>query len=74
MVVGRLHPCKPFGSLNAARTWVEGFIGWYNDLHLHSGIGFVTPSVRHKGRGNAILARRRRIYEQARRGPNLSER
>lgn len=61
------YPRKPFDSLDAARAWVEEFIGWYNDEHLHSAIGFVTPAARHEGRGDAILARRRRVYEYARR-------
>ena len=35
-------------------------VGWYNDVHLHSGIRFVTPSQRHGGldRGNLVQAGR----------------
>jgi len=41
--------------------------GWRNDEHLHSAIGFVTPSDRHAGRDVDIIARRKEVFEQARR-------
>lgn len=61
------YPRKPFESLDAARDWVEHFVAWYNDEHLHSAIGFVTPADRHDGRDEAILERRRLVYARARR-------
>ena len=61
------YPRGPFPSLEAARAWVEGFVAWYNDEHLHSGIAFVTPASRHVGEDETLLARRRRVYERARR-------
>jgi len=60
------YPSRPFSSLAAAQTWVDGFVDWYNTEHLHSGIRFVTPDDRHFGREIAILANRRDIYEKAR--------
>jgi putative transposase len=60
------YPRGAFASLEAARTWVEGFVTWYNTEHLHSAIGFTTPDDRHEGRDEAILAKRRCIYEAAR--------
>lgn len=60
------YPKKPFESLDAARAWVARFVAWYNDVHLHSGIGFVTPSARHERRDVRILARRGAVYDQAR--------
>ena len=39
---------------------------WYNHVHLHSGIQFVTPVDRHAGRDREILARRAQLYEKAR--------
>lgn len=60
------YPAKPFESLQHARQWVAEFVAWYNDEHLHSGIGFVTPSQRHEGRDLAILQRRKVVYETAR--------
>lgn len=60
------YPRKPFASLEEARVWVAKFIEWYNNEHLHSGIGFVTPADRHVRRDAAILIRRRATYERAR--------
>jgi len=60
------YPSRPFSSLAAAQTWIDGFVDWYNTEHLHSGIRFVTPDDRHFGREVAILANRREIYEKAR--------
>jgi transposase InsO family protein len=59
------YPSNPFATLDAARTWVAGFVTWYNDDHQHSGIKFVTPSQRHDGRETAILARRDAVYRAA---------
>lgn len=59
------YPSKPFASLEEARAWVAGFVAWYNQEHLHSGIGFVTPADRHAGRDVAILAYRRDVYLRA---------
>ncbi len=60
------YPRGAFASIEAAREWVEDFVGWYNTEHLHSAIGFVTPEDRHTGKDEAILAKRRRVYEAAR--------
>lgn len=60
------YPARGFASVDAARLWVERFVAWYNEVHLHSGIGFVTPAARHAGEDVLLLARRRRVYEQAR--------
>jgi transposase InsO family protein len=60
------YPRKPFDDIEAARAWVAGFVGWYNDEHLHSAIRYVTPADRHAGRDKAILAKRRAVYRAAR--------
>lgn len=59
-------PDKPFGSLEDARTWVQGFVAWYNGQHRHSAIRFVTPDERHFGREAAVLAARHRLSQRAR--------
>jgi putative transposase len=60
------YPDRPFADLDAARSWVATFVGWYNDEHLHSGIGFVTPTQRHLGLDVEILEHRKRVYAEAR--------
>jgi putative transposase len=60
-------PSKPFQSLQDARAWVAAFVAWYNNEHLHSAIGFVTPDDRHQGRDAAILAARQAVYQRAQR-------
>jgi transposase InsO family protein len=59
------YPERPFVDLLAARTWVQGFVDWYNHEHLHSSIKFVTPEQRHQGMDSAILAKREQVYRQA---------
>ena len=56
-----------FASLMEAEAWMAGWVAWYNHEHLHSGIGYVTPSSRHAGRDVEILAKRRLVSERARR-------
>jgi len=60
------YPSQPFTSTDQACTWVEAFVGWYNDRHRHSGIRFVTPFQRHSGEAVAISRHRAQVYEQAR--------
>lgn len=57
---------KRLASVEQWRSWVRQFVDWYNNEHRHSGIGWVTPSQRHEGTDRQVLARRRQVYEQAR--------
>lgn len=59
------YPEKPFKSTESALEWVKKFVNWYNNIHLHSGINFVTPNARHNEEDQAILMKRTKIYEQA---------
>lgn len=59
-------PDQPFESLQEAREWVAGFQRWYNEVHRHSGLKFVTPAQRHRGEEGAILEKRHALYEAAR--------
>lgn len=61
------YPRKPFTSFEAALLWVGGFVAWYNDEHLHSGIRYVTPSDRHARRDRPLLQHRHDIYTTAKR-------
>ena len=60
------YPPEGFDTLAAARDWVLAFVRWYNEEHRHSAIRYVTPTQRHDGREEAILAERDRLYRQAR--------
>ena len=58
-------PLKPFADLLQARRWVTELVHWYNDMHRHSAIAFVTPSQRHAKSDEAMLKARVEVYEQA---------
>ena len=58
-------PQHGMADLVQARLWAGRFVHWYNEEHLHSGIGWVTPSARHAGRDKALLEGRRAVYAQA---------
>lgn len=60
------YPSKPFSSIEAAKAWMLKFVEWYNNVHHHSGINFVTPMARHQGLEQVILENRARVYENAR--------
>ncbi|MGH7654736.1 MAG: transposase, partial [Gemmatimonadaceae bacterium] len=60
------YPAQPFADLAAARAWVGQFVHWYNTVHLHSAIRFVTPAARHAGRDTAQLRARQAVYAAAR--------
>ena len=65
MKYGHTYPSKPFQSLEKTRDWVKGFVDWYNNDHLHSGISFTTPNSRHEGEDLEILKRRHAVYQEA---------
>jgi transposase InsO family protein len=53
-------------SLEDARRIVAEFVAYYNEVRLHSAIGFVTPADKLGGRDSAIFAERDRKLEAAR--------
>ncbi len=59
------YPEKRFETLIIARQWVNRFVDWYNQEHLHSSIKFVTPEQRHHGDDKEVLAKRKEVYEKA---------
>ena len=59
------YPSKRFDSLEETRAWVHRFVQWYNFAHHHSALKFVTPAQRHNGEEEAILDRRKQVYELA---------
>lgn len=65
------YPSAPFASVEEALAWVVKFVEWYNNMHQHSGINFVTPAARHDGKDQEILEKRAQVYEFARqKNPN----
>jgi putative transposase len=61
------YPDRPFESREQAEAFMARFVHWYNHEHLHGNIRFVTPAARHAGQDREILAKRAKVYEQARR-------
>ncbi|WP_250847257.1 integrase core domain-containing protein, partial [Aquisphaera insulae] len=53
-------------SLEDARRLVAEFVAHYNEVRLHSAIGYVAPEVKLAGRDRAILADRDRKLAAAR--------
>jgi len=60
-----IRPGTPL-SLDDARRLVAGFVAHYNEVRLHSAIGFVTPKDKLEGRDTAIFAARDHKLETAR--------
>ncbi|MGB9619464.1 MAG: IS3 family transposase [Armatimonadota bacterium] len=56
-----------FRNIEHAREWMAAFIHWFNNTHLHSALGYVTPADRRAGRDVEIFARRNKTIEVARR-------
>ena len=59
------YPENAFISLSMAENWVDNFVTWYNCVHLHSNIKFVTPEDRHNGFDKSILSHRITVYKKA---------
>jgi transposase InsO family protein len=60
------YPSLPFPDITSAQQWIARFVDWYNRVHRHSAIRYVTPDERHFGREHDILLRRHQLYELAR--------
>jgi len=56
------YPQYGFETIEDARSWMRRFVYWYNEIHRHSAIRFVTPSQRHQGKDLQILQSRRQVY------------
>jgi transposase InsO family protein len=60
-----IRPKTPL-SLGDARTVVADFVAYYNNLRLHSAIGYITPTDKLNGRAQAIFELRRHKLQAAR--------
>jgi len=54
-----------FGSIQDARAFCQGFFGWYNFAHHHSGIGLLVPADVHYGRAEQVQAARAEVLTGA---------
>jgi transposase InsO family protein len=59
------QPIVAFADVAQARRFVEALVHWYNHVHRHGAIGFVTPAQRHSGEDVELLARRHQVYQKA---------
>ena len=60
-----IRPKTPL-SLEDARRIVRDFVQHYNEVRLHSAIGYVTPKTKLAGQEKLVFARRKQKLEQAR--------
>ena len=60
-----IRPGTPL-SLEDARRLTAGYVDHYNNVRLHSAIGYITPSDKLEGHETAIFADRKRKLERAR--------
>jgi putative transposase len=54
-----------FGSIEDARAHCHAFFTWYNTVHRHSGIGFMTPESVHCGHAPELTRKRSIVLEAA---------
>jgi putative transposase len=55
-----------FETLEGAREWMGLFVHWYNTVHLHSSIGYVTPHQMRYGHAQRIFEQRNSTLQLAR--------
>ena len=54
-----------FGCIQDSRAFCQEFFHWYNDVHRHTGIAMMTPSMAHHGRAEAISRHRQATLDLA---------
>ena len=60
-----IRPGTPL-NIEDARRIIADFVAYYNDVRLHSAIGYIAPKDKLEGRAEAILAERDRKLQAAR--------
>jgi putative transposase len=54
-----------FGSIEDARAHCQAFFTWYNTMHRHSGIGYMTPHSVHYGHAQTLRGSRQATLDAA---------
>jgi len=54
-----------FANIEEARAYCRRFFDWYNKIHYHSGIAYMTPLTLHTGGADALLAERQATLDRA---------
>jgi putative transposase len=55
-----------FRDIEHAKEWMADFINWYNTVHLHSILGYVTPQQRRTGADRKLFSMRNETGAKAR--------
>ena len=58
-----------FGSIQDAKAFCRDFFHWYNNVHYHSGLNWLTPATVHDGRTDRIVRRRQLALDPRQRHP-----
>lgn len=54
-----------FRDINHAREWMADFVNWYNNVHLHSSVDYVTPAQMRSGEAKMIFTKRNAVMAEA---------
>ena len=54
-----------FGCIEDARAYCQQFFAWYNGVHRHSGIGYMTPEAVHYGHAETFFRQRAATLDAA---------
>ena len=54
-----------FGSIQDAKAFCRTFFDWYNNVHYHSGLNWLTPATVHYGQTAPVLERRQHALNRA---------
>jgi putative transposase len=54
-----------FGSIEDARAWTRGFVGWYNQEHRHTGLALMAPATVHYGLAGQVSEKRQQVLQAA---------
>ena len=54
-----------FDGIEAARLYCQRFVHWYNTIHYHSGIAYLTPLSVHTGQFEAVRNKRQAALDKA---------